>query len=206
MSDFRFAIYDFGLDLTNPKSTQEAAYAPNDSNLVLTLSVGTRLGEEKRGEGKIENNPKSKVHNPQSNQQSTIENLKSKITADPFAQSMGIELLEMKPGYSRMAMALQPHMVNFHGTPHGGAIFTLADAAFAAACNSHGQVAVALSMTINYRAAVAPDTRLLVEAVEESLGGRTGLYRMTVTADDKQKTLVAVCDGTAYRKKEMIGE
>jgi len=131
-------------------------------------------------------------------------NLKSKIGADPFAQSLGIELLELKPGYSRLAMILQPHMVNFHGIPHGGAIFSLADAAFAAAGNSHGQVAVALSMTINFRAAVPVGARLLAEAVEQSLGGRTGLYRITVTADDEQKTLVALCDGTVYRKKELI--
>ena len=137
---------------------------------------------------------------------SKIKNLKSKIGADPFAQSLGIELLALEPGRSRLAMTLQPHMLNFHGIPHGGAIFALADAAFAAAGNSRGQVAVALSMTINFRAAVPTGTRLLAEAVEESLGGRTGLYRITVTADDAQKTLVAVCDGTVYRKKEMIGE
>ena len=112
----------------------------------------------------------------------------------------------MGPGYSRLAMILQPHMVNFHGIPHGGAIFTLADAAFAAAGNSYGQVAVALSMTINYRTAVAIGTRLLAEATEESLGGRTGLYRITVTVDDPQKTVVALCDGTIYRKKEFIQE
>ncbi len=137
-------------------------------------------------------------------EQSKIENLKSKIEMDPFAQSLGIELLELGQGRSRLAMTLQPHMVNFHGIPHGGAIFALADAAFAAAGNSHGRVAVALSMTINYRAAVPPDTRLLAEAVEESLGGRTGLYRITVTADDPQQTLVAVCSGTVYRKKEWL--
>jgi acyl-CoA thioesterase len=113
-------------------------------------------------------------------------------------------LLELELGRSRLAMTLQPHMLNFHGIPHGGAIFALADAAFAAASNSHGQVAVALSMTINYRAAVPVGTRLLAEAVEKSLGGRTGLYRITITADDPERTLVALCDGTVYRKKEMI--
>jgi acyl-CoA thioesterase len=131
--------------------------------------------------------------------------LKSKIEADPFARSLGIELLALRPGYSRLAMTLQPHMLNFHGIPHGGAIFSLADAAFAAAGNSHGQVAVALSMTINFRSAVPSGTRLLAEAIEQSLGGRTGLYRITVTADNEEKRLVAVCDGTVYRKKELIG-
>lgn len=128
--------------------------------------------------------------------------MKSKIAADPFAQSLGIELLELAAGRSRLAMTLQPHMLNFHGIPHGGAIFTLVDAAFAAAGNSHGQVAVALSMTINYCAAVPVGTRLLANAVEESLGGRTGLYRITVTTDDPEPKLVALCDGTVYRKKK----
>ncbi len=132
--------------------------------------------------------------------------LKSKIAADPFTRSLGIELLTLRPGYSRVAMTLQPHMLNFHGIPHGGAIFSLADAAFGAAGNSHGQVAVALSMTINFRTTVPSGTRLQAEAVEQSLGGRTGLYRITVTADDEEKTLVALCDGTVYRKKELLGE
>jgi len=133
-----------------------------------------------------------------------INTLKSKIKADPFTQSLGIELLELGPGFSRVAMTVQPHMVNFHGIPHGGAIFTLADAAFAAAGNSHGQVAVALSMTINYRMTVPIGTRLLAEAVEESLGKRTGLYRITVATNDPQPKLVALCDGTVYRKQEWI--
>ena len=135
-----------------------------------------------------------------------IENLTARFAADPFARWLGIILLELGRGYSRLAMELQPHMVNFLGIPHGGAIYSLADAAFAAAGNSHGRVAVALSMTINYRATVPPGTRLLAEAVEQSLGGRTGLYRITVTADDPQKSLVALCDGTVYRKKELIGD
>jgi acyl-CoA thioesterase len=141
---------------------------------------------------------------PPSKQEVNIQQLKSRIEADPFARFLGIELVELGQGYSRMAMTLQPQMVNFHGIPHGGAIFSLADAAFAAASNSHGQVAVALSMTINYRTAVSPGTRLLAEAVEVSLGGRTGLYRITVTTADSPETLVAVCDGTVYRKKELI--
>jgi len=69
-----------------------------------------------------------------------------KISQDPFARWMGIGLQELRPGYSRVAMMLTPQMVNFHGIPHGGAIFALADAAFATASNSHGQTAVALSI------------------------------------------------------------
>jgi len=80
-----------------------------------------------------------------------------KISQDPFAKWMGMELEELTPGHARVAMTLTPAKLNFHGIPHGGAIFSLADAAFAAASNSHGQPAVALSMTIHYLAAAEPE-------------------------------------------------
>ena len=82
------------------------------------------------------------------------ETLAQVIAADPFARSLGIELLHLQPGHSRMAMVLQPHMDNFNGLAHGGAVFTLADAAFAAASNAHGTVAVAL---LAHLQAAAPD-------------------------------------------------
>ncbi len=121
---------------------------------------------------------------------------------DGFARRLGIELLELRPGYSRMAMTLTPDMLNFHGTPHGGAIFTLADSAFAAACNSHGRAAVALSMDIHFLSVAPPGSRLICEAVEESLSQRTGLYKMTVTIERGQ--LVASLHGMAYRKSDNL--
>ena len=126
------------------------------------------------------------------------------IRQDPFANHLGIELLEVRPGYSRVALTVEAHMCNFHGLPHGGVIFSLADAAFAAASNSHGQVAVALNVTISFVAAVEVGTRLLAEGTEEHLGGRTGLYRLAVTTEDG--TLVALCHGTVYRKKQPLLE
>lgn len=127
-----------------------------------------------------------------------------KISQDPFARSLGIELLELRPGYSRVAMTLTPQMVNFHGIPHGGAIFTLADAAFAAAGNSHGQVAVALSMTIHYLAAARPGTRLLAEAQEQRKGHRTGFYQIMVKTEGGD--LMATCQAVVHRKKESLVE
>lgn len=123
-----------------------------------------------------------------------------RISQDPFARFLGIELLELGPGTSKVTMIVQEHMLNFHGIPHGGVIFSLADAAFAAASNSHGQTALALAVTINYLAAVPVDTRLVAEATEESLGNRTSLYRLAVKAEDG--TLVALAHGRAHRKKE----
>jgi len=127
-----------------------------------------------------------------------------KIGQDPFARWLGIELQELRPGYSRVAMTLTPQMLNFHGIPHGGAIFSLADAAFAAASNSHGQAAVALSMTIQYLAASEPGMRLVAEAQELRKGNRTGFYQITVKTEAGE--LVATCQAVVHRKKESLLE
>jgi acyl-CoA thioesterase len=132
----------------------------------------------------------------------SLDQIFQRISQDPFARFMGIELLELREGYSRVAMTVGEHMLNFHGIPHGGAIFSLADAAFAAASNSHGQVAVALNVSINFLTAVPVGMRLYAEATEESLGRRTALYRLAVTMEDG--TLVALCHGTVYRKREAV--
>lgn len=136
--------------------------------------------------------------------ETVMKKILEKIRQDPFARFMGIELLELRDGYSRLVMTLKDNMLNFHGIAHGGAIFSLADTAFAAASNSHGQIAVALCMNINYRHGVKAGTKLFAEAREESLGKRTALYRMMVTTEDGK--LVASSYGTVYRKdEEFIG-
>ncbi len=119
---------------------------------------------------------------------------------DKFAQSLGIELLELREGYAKCAMVVRDEMVNAHQSTHGGAIFTLADFAFAAACNSYGQTAVALDVHINFLEAVKPGTRLIAEAEEESLGKRIALYHLVVK--DARGNLVASSHATAYRKQE----
>ena len=125
-----------------------------------------------------------------------------RIASDPFASRLGIKLEELRPGYSRVSLTLTPEMVNFHGITHGAVIFALVDAAFAAASNSHGQVAVALDMSISFTAATQPGQRLIAEAHEESLGRRTALYHMTVR--DETGQLVASSHGTVYRKRERL--
>ena len=123
--------------------------------------------------------------------------LRDRIGRDPYAGWLGIELLELAPGYCRAALELGPQMVNFHGDPHGGAIFSLADYAFSGACNAHGEPAVALSVTIQFLAAVRPGTRLVAEAREERQGRRAGFYRVTVT--DDAGTVVASCQAVSLR-------
>jgi len=123
---------------------------------------------------------------------------------DEFARFLGIELVELKPGRCRASLALAPHMVNGLKLPHGAVIFALADVAFAAACNSYGRTAVALSMDIHFLASPSPNARLTAEATEVRRGGRTGLYRMTVTNEEQQ--LIAELHGMAYLKHESFLE
>lgn len=124
--------------------------------------------------------------------------VREKIQGDPFARSLGIELLELRPGYSKARMTVRDDMLNFHGIPHGGAIFSLADAAFAAASNSYGTQAVALGMNVHYLAAAEVGTTLYAEAREEKLGRRTALYHIRVTDPDGR--LIASCQGLVYRR------
>ncbi len=122
------------------------------------------------------------------------------VSKDKFAQSLGIELLELREGYAKCAMVVKRSMTNFHGWAHGGAITTLADAAFAAACNSYGQRTVALAVTINFIEAVKPGTRLIATAEEEAASARIGLYHLVVM--DESGKVVASSHATAYRKQE----
>lgn len=135
---------------------------------------------------------------------SSADALVQAIAGDPFARHLGIELLSLEPGHSRLAMTLQPYMQNFNGLAHGGAIFALADAAFAAASNSHGQVAVALSMTIHYLNAPSPGARLIATAAESRLG-RTAAFYDIVVAEEGGST-VARCQGVVQRRDRLVGE
>ena len=119
--------------------------------------------------------------------------ISEKIRAEPWAQSLGIEYVDIRRGYCRLRLRLQPHMVNFQGYPHGGVIFTLADVAFGAACNSHGESAVALSVTIDFLAAVTPETALVAEAREVKQGRRAGFYEVSVATEDGRAVAAAHC-------------
>ena len=101
--------------------------------------------------------------------------------ADTASQGLGMALEDMGPGQARMTMTVEPRMLNGHGTCHGGFIFALADSAFAFACNSRGQQAVAQTCTITYlRPGPVPAERLVATARELALAGRSGLYDVQV--------------------------
>jgi acyl-CoA thioesterase len=99
---------------------------------------------------------------------------------DRASQGLGMQVLEVGPGYARLAMTITERMTNGHGGGHGGFTFALADSAFAFACNSHGQRAVAQHCSITYVAPVASGTRLIAEARERQRGERSGIYDVTV--------------------------
>jgi acyl-CoA thioesterase len=126
--------------------------------------------------------------------------IEARIAADPYGAWIGIELLEVRPGYCRAALTLTSRMVNFHGSPHGGAIFSLADFAFAGACNAHGEPAVALTVTIQFHAAPQVGRRLVAEARETRQGRSAGFYAMTVT-DEADGSLVATCQAVSLRTR-----
>ncbi|MEI7554747.1 PaaI family thioesterase [Candidatus Chlorohelix sp.] len=117
---------------------------------------------------------------------------------DRYAQYLNIELLEAANGRAKATMLIEPHHLNSHGTAHGGAIFSLADAVLAAASNSHGVVAVAINANISYLKAVTSGT-LTAIAEEVSLNASLGVYDIRVTADSGE--LIATFQGMVYRKK-----
>jgi acyl-CoA thioesterase len=130
-----------------------------------------------------------------------MENLKRYFENDKFAARSDIELLSVSPGQARAKMTVHPHHWNGLGTVQGGAIFTLADFAFAAAANSHGTVAVAINVNITFMKAATAGT-LWAEAKEISKNYKLGSY--TVEVKDDHGDLVALFQGMAYRKADKI--
>lgn len=108
---------------------------------------------------------------------------------DHACKALDMRVLEVRSGYARMDMMVTAAMVNGHGSCHGGYIFTLADSAFAYACNSHGQRAVAQHCTVTYVSPGRLGSRLVAEAQERSRQERSGIYDVTVR--DEQGTVIA---------------
>jgi acyl-CoA thioesterase len=118
---------------------------------------------------------------------------------DRFAAHAGVRLVELREGYARATLRLRADHLNGVGVVQGGAIFTLADLAFAAACNSHGTVAVALDVSITFARAAVRGT-LTAEAREIAVSRRVSVCDVRVT--DASGALVAAFKGTAFRKEE----
>ncbi len=116
---------------------------------------------------------------------------------DLFSQWLGIEVLEITEGYSRIQMTVRNEMINGFGIAHGGIAFSLADSAFAFACNNRNILSVALDTSINFTKQVKAGDILIAEAKELHNGRSTGLYHILVT--NAQNETVAIFKGTCFR-------
>ena len=103
---------------------------------------------------------------------------------DPASPALGMTLERVGPGMARMAMEVRADMVNGHGMCHGGFIFTLADSAFAFACNTYNERTVAQHCAISFLRPAQSGMRLVATAIERSRAGRSGIYDITVAAPD----------------------
>ena len=126
------------------------------------------------------------------------------LSRDHASQALGIALDDARPGFARASLTITQTMVNGHAIAHGGVTFTLADSAFAFACNSRNEPNVALQASISYVAAAVLGDRLVAEAQEQSSKGRTGVYDITVTRGEGE--LVALFRGVCYRIKGTVLE
>jgi len=106
---------------------------------------------------------------------------------DPAVRALGIRIDRVAPGFARLSMPVREDMLNGHGLCHGGLIFTLADSAFAYACNNRNQNTVASGCAIDFLAPARMGDLLSAEAMEQSLAGRTGIYDITVVNQDGRR-------------------
>jgi acyl-CoA thioesterase len=103
---------------------------------------------------------------------------------DMASQNLGMQIDHIAPGEATLSMQITDTMLNGHRICHGGYIFTLADSAFAFACNTYNQLVVAQQNQITYLAPGKADQQLTATAIEQSKTGRSGIYDVTVTGED----------------------
>jgi acyl-CoA thioesterase len=119
------------------------------------------------------------------------------VTHDAFSRWLGIEVIEVAPKRSTCRMTVRAEMVNGFGVTHGGIAFSLADSAFAYACNTHGQVTVSIENSITYPAPIAVGDVLTAIAKEDAASGRLGYYSAVVR--NQRDEVVGLFRGTAFR-------
>lgn len=119
------------------------------------------------------------------------------MNEDSFSQWLGIQIIEIKEGYSKIKMTVRKEMMNGLRIIHGGIAFSMADSAFAFACNSRNNFSVALDTSINFLKPVHANDELIAEAKEIHNGKSTGLYQVTIT--NQRDHMVALFKGTCFR-------
>ena len=121
---------------------------------------------------------------------------------DLFSQWLGISLIDIKEGYSKITMTVRPEMINGFGIVHGGIAFSMADSCFAFACNNRNVLSVALDTSINFTKPVHVGDTLIAEAKELHNGKSTGLYHITIT--NQKDHIVALFKGTCFRTNKTL--
>jgi acyl-CoA thioesterase len=121
---------------------------------------------------------------------------------DVASRHLGMQLGAVAPGQAVMTMVVQPFMLQGHQTCHGGYLFTLADSAFAFACNTYNDVTVASGCSIDYVAPAFEGDRLTATARERSRSGRTGNYDIEIRNQDGR--LIAIFHGRSYKIRGQI--
>lgn len=129
--------------------------------------------------------------------------IKEFFKRDKFAEYCGIELVDVSPGSARAEMIIKEEHLNGLNTVHGGAIFTLADFAFAAAANSYGMATVAINVSITYMNAI---TKGRVTAVAREISRNPKLSTYTIDIYNEEGEVAAVFQGLAYQKKQSLEE
>jgi len=132
-----------------------------------------------------------------------MDDLKKFVDKDNFAKHLGIEMLEYSKGRAKARIEIKSHHLNSAGMLHGGAIFSLADAVFSVASNSHGTLAVAINVSISFFKAMKNGV-LIAEGREASFNPKLATYLIDVK--DEAGNAIALFQGTVYRKKETLGE
>ncbi len=121
---------------------------------------------------------------------------------DLFSQWLGIQIVTIAEGYSKVKMVVRNEMMSGLGIVHGGIAFSLADSSFAFACNSRNNLSVALDTSINFLKPVHVGDILIAEAKEMHNGKSTGLYQITIT--NQNNHIVALFKGTCFRTNKKL--
>ncbi len=134
-----------------------------------------------------------------------LQSLREQVRDEPFANHMGISLRDIGPGYAVAETRLSEKMTNFNGSIHDGAVFALMDEAFGAASNSHGTIALALSLNLIFLETPKINSLLIAEAKEQSQSGPIATYYIEVVQRDEDgDTKIAVCQALVHRKMKKL--
>lgn len=124
------------------------------------------------------------------------------MAKDYFSQWLGIEILEVKEGYSRLKMTVREDMLNGFGIAHGGITYSFADSALAFASNSHGQKAVSVETSISHTVSLKSGDEIIAEAYEEHCSNKIGIYSIKIFKSFDM-SVVALFKGTVYRTSKI---